>query len=713
MTMMQTDSFGELVLEKRVVAALKEMGFEEPSPIQQQAIPLLLEGRDIIGQAQTGTGKTAAFGIPIIQGIEDRRHIQALIMSPTRELAIQIAEEIAKIGFNKRIKVVPVYGGQPIERQIRALKSGVQIVIGTPGRLLDHIRRGTIKLNYVRYLVLDEADEMLDMGFVEDMEEIMASVPSERQTMLFSATMPRPILSLTKKYMRAPQIVTVSKEEITVPLIDQYYFETRDKIEGISRLLDAGIEGKSIIFCRTKRGVDDLTASLGSRGYIAEGLHGDLSQAQRDRVMKKFREGRLDILIATDVAARGLDIDNVQYVINFDIPQDPESYVHRIGRTGRAGNTGVALTFILPREFRQLKLIERIAKTRIRRRELPTTSDVLEHQREQIISRMQSLLEMGNYGNYMPVVTALSKEYELEEIAAAALKLMQEGNRALEITEEKNTISDLTDQSLANTGGRPGMVRFFLNVGRSQKITVPELVRTIAREADIPGRSIGLINIFDKFSFVEVPEQYAEKVLAVMHKNSIRGYKVNIEPAHSKGMKEILGNTEGLKNNIIAMLEQLYQLRVPPWQLVSPEIAIQMAKITGAINREVNIFLDRKGNVLSVSVGDSNTVSLPDLPGRRGSGRLSGVRCIHTHPGGNSQLSGIDLSALRSHKYDLMAAIGVNDEKPEEFVYAAGSSRERTSMDSTRFRNTAYSNRRYWKHCFCQILSVRQKNFWL
>ena len=277
-----------------------------------------------------------------------------------------------------------------------------------------------------------------------------------------------------------------------------------------------------------------MLASLGSRGYIAEGLHGDLSQAQRDRVMKKFREGRLDILIATDVAARGLDIDNVQYVINFDIPQDPESYVHRIGRTGRAGNTGVALTFILPREFRQLKLIERIAKTRIRRRELPTTSDVLEHQREQIVSRMQALLEIGNYGTYMPVVTALSKEYELEEIAAAALKLMQEGNRALEITEEKNTISDLTDQNLANTGGRPGMVRFFLNIGRSQKITVPELVRTIAREADIPGRSIGLINIFDKFSFVEVPEQYAEKVLAVMHKNSIRGYKVNIEPAHSK-----------------------------------------------------------------------------------------------------------------------------------------------------------------------------------
>ncbi|MGI6262506.1 MAG: DEAD/DEAH box helicase [Succiniclasticum sp.] len=521
-----TENFGELVLEKRVVTALKDMGFEEPSPIQLQAVPLLLEGKDIIGQAQTGTGKTAAFGIPIVQGIEDHRHIQALILSPTRELAIQVAEEIGNIGRTKHLRALPVYGGQPIERQIRALKSGVQIVIGTPGRLLDHIHRGTIKLDHVRYLVLDEADEMLDMGFIDDIEEILDHVPATRQTMLFSATMPRPILSLTKRYMRAPQMVTVNKEEITVPLIEQYYFETRDKIEGIARLLDAGIDGKMIIFCRTKRGVDDLVAALASRGYIADGLHGDLSQTQRDRVMKKFREGRLDILIATDVAARGLDIDNVQYVINYDIPQDPESYVHRIGRTGRAGNAGVALTFILPREFRQLKLIERVARTRIRRRELPTTTDVLEHQREQIISKMQSLLEMDNYADYMPIVTALSKEYELEEIAAAALKLMQEGNKALEIQEDSSTLSDLS-----HTGGRPGMVRFFLNVGRNQKVTVPDLVRTISKEAEIPARSIGLVNIFDKFSFVEVPENVAERVLAVMHKNSIRGYKVNIEPA--------------------------------------------------------------------------------------------------------------------------------------------------------------------------------------
>ena len=529
-TQTQTDTFGNLVLDKRIVNALRDMGFEEPSPIQAQAIPLALEGKDVIGQAQTGTGKTAAFGIPIVQGIEDRRHIQALVMSPTRELAIQVSEEMSKIGRTKRLRVLPVYGGQPIERQIRGLKSKVQIVIGTPGRLLDHIRRGTINLEHVRYLVLDEADEMLDMGFIDDMEEIIRNLQPERQTLLFSATMPRPILSLTKRYMRAPQLVTVSKEDITVPLIDQFYFETRDKIEGLSRLLDAGIDGKCIIFCRTKKGVDELVASLGSRGYLAEGLHGDLSQNQRDRVMRKFKEGRLDILIATDVAARGLDIDNVNYVVNYDIPQDPESYVHRIGRPGRAGNTGVAMTFILHREFRQLKIIERTAKTRIIRRELPTTLDVLEHQREQIISKMQSILEMANYDDYMPIVSSLSKEYDVEDVAAAALKLMQEGDRALEI--KKPVESPISD--LSNTGGRPGMVRFFLNIGRSQKVTVPELVKTISREAEMPARAIGLVNIFDRFSFVEVPEQFAERVLVVMRKNKIRGYRINIEPARTR-----------------------------------------------------------------------------------------------------------------------------------------------------------------------------------
>lgn len=390
MTTNVQEMFGSLLLDKKIVASLTAMGFEEPSPIQEQTIPLVLEGSDVIGQAQTGTGKTAAFGIPVVQSITDHRHIQALIMTPTRELAIQVAEEIGKIGRTSKIKALPVYGGQPIDRQIRALRSGVQIVIGTPGRLIDHINRKTIKLDHIKFLVLDEADEMLDMGFVDDMEEIMKNLPAERQTLLFSATMPRPILSLTKKYMKAPKNVTISKEELTVPLIDQYYFETKDKIEGLCRLLDAEIDGKLIIFCRTKKGVDDLAIALGSRGYMAEGLHGDLSQTQRDRVMKKFRDGTADILIATDVAARGIDIDNITHVINFDIPQDPKSYVHRIGRTGRAGNTGVAMTFITPREFRQLKLIERTTKTKITRRQLPTTANVIERQRERILDKQTS-----------------------------------------------------------------------------------------------------------------------------------------------------------------------------------------------------------------------------------------------------------------------------------------------------------------------------------
>lgn len=526
MTTTQKEMFGELLLDKKIVAALTDMGFEEPSPIQAATIPLVLEGNDVIGQAQTGTGKTAAFGIPLVQSITDHRHIQALIMTPTRELAIQVAEEVSKIGRTTRVKALPVYGGQPIERQIKALKNNVQIVIGTPGRLIDHINRKTIKLDHIKFLVLDEADEMLDMGFVDDMEEIMRNLPAERQTLLFSATMPRPILSLTKKYMKAPKNVAVSKEELTVPLIEQYYFETKDKIEGLCRLLDAEVEGKLIIFCRTKKGVDDLAIALSSRGYLVEGLHGDLSQTQRDRVMKKFREGTAEVLIATDVAARGIDIDNITHVINFDIPQDPESYVHRIGRTGRAGNTGVAMTFITPREFRQLKLIERIVNTKIQRRQLPTAANVIERQREQIISKMQTVLELNNYRDYMSIAETLLDDYSAEDIAAAAIKLMQEGNKALEAPQE-----DIIAADLQNTGGRPGMVRLFINVGRAQRISVKDIISTIAIESDIPARDIGKIDIYDKFTFVEIPEDVAEKVLGAMHRNTIRGYKINVEPA--------------------------------------------------------------------------------------------------------------------------------------------------------------------------------------
>lgn len=525
-------SFEDLHLDRKILAALKDMGFEEPSPIQKGAIPLALEGEDLIGQAQTGTGKTAAFGIPIIQKINEKdRHIRALVMSPTRELCIQVADEISKIGRTKRVRVLPVYGGQPIERQIRSLKRGIQVVIGTPGRLLDHIRRGTIDLEYVNFLVLDEADEMLDMGFVDDMENIIKNVPPERQTMLFSATMPRPILSISKKYMRAPKMVAIHKEVVTAPTIDQYYYETRDKVDGLCRILDTTDDCKMIIFCRTKKGVDELVIALATRGYEAEGLHGDLSQNQRDRVMKKFRSGQVDILVATDVAARGLDIDNITHVVNFDVPSDSESYVHRIGRTGRAGNSGVALTFITPREFRQLKLIERSIKTKILRGTLPTDASVLERQREQIVSKMQTILEQDRYQDYLPIVETLEKDYDIQDIAAAALKFMQEGAKALEEPEDEG--ESLPD-SLANTGAKPGMVRLFINIGRSSRVTVRDIVQSIAIEAEIPARSIGRISIYDKFSFVEVPMEYAEKVLGVMHRNTIRGCRVNMEPAKAR-----------------------------------------------------------------------------------------------------------------------------------------------------------------------------------
>jgi ATP-dependent RNA helicase DeaD len=366
---------------------------------------------------------------------------------------------------------------------------------------------------------------MLDMGFIDDIESIMKNLPSEKQTLLFSATMPRPIVRLAEKYMQKPKLVTVSKEDLTVPLIDQFYYETTDKLDGLCRVFDGEEIGKAIVFCRTKKGVDELVLALANRGYLAEALHGDLSQSQRDRVMKKFREGKTDILIATDVAARGLDIDNITHSINYDIPQDPESYVHRIGRTGRAGNKGTAMTFITPREFRQLKLIEKVIKTRIVRKTLPTAVSVLERQKEQIISRMFTVLEQGKYEDYRPILEELMDEYAAEDVAMASLKLMQEGNKALVVPQEEKR---------RGASREAGMVRLFMNLGKQQKITPEEVVRTIAGSADIPGNIIGLISIYDKFTFVEIPEDVADKVISSMHRGNIRGYKVNVELARPK-----------------------------------------------------------------------------------------------------------------------------------------------------------------------------------
>ena len=527
-------AFGDIKLSKQILQALSEMGFEEPSPIQKEAIPFALEEVDIIGQAQTGTGKTAAFAIPIAEKVNPKfLAVQALIVTPTRELAIQVAEEIAKVGKYRHVKPLPIYGGQPIDRQIRALRMGYQVVVGTPGRLLDHLNRGTLRLQHVKIVVLDEADEMLDMGFIEDIESILKDVPTEgRQIMLFSATMPSGIRKLAQTYMNNPRAVTVSRDELTVPLIEQVFYEARDsiKVDALCRIIDIEDIGQGIIFCRTKRGVDELVVALEARGYFADGLHGDLSQQQRDRVMKRFRDGKSELLVATDVAARGLDINNVTHVINFDIPQDPVSYVHRIGRTGRVGRKGQAITLITPKEYRQLRLIENLIKTRIRRQELPSLADISERQAENLKNQLIKLIQSNRMGSYRAIVGDLLEEYDSIDVAAAALKFAVEGANVEDGIEGK----DQGDVHFGNTGAATGMVRFFLNIGRIQQIRPQDIIRWIADESGIAGNIIGMINIYDKFTFVEIPEEYASRVQSCMHQAMIKGRRVSVEPAKAR-----------------------------------------------------------------------------------------------------------------------------------------------------------------------------------
>lgn len=432
--------FGNLEVSEEIAQAISAMGFEEPSPIQAQAIPHLLAGKDVIGQAQTGTGKTAAFGIPLIEKIVKPKYkVQGLILTPTRELAIQVSEELSKLAKFKKIKVLPIYGGQSIDLQIKALQRGVHIVVGTPGRIVDHLRRKSLILSQVKTIILDEADEMLDMGFIEDIEFVLKEIPTPRQTVLFSATMPTPIKKLAGNYMEDPQTIAVSRDTLTVPKIEQVFYQVRreNKVDTLCRILDIENVELSIIFCRTKKGVDELVENLQARGYLAEGLHGDMSQAQRNRVMKKFREGNLQNLIATDVAARGLDIDNVSHVINYDIPQDPESYVHRIGRTGRAGKSGLAITFVTSWEFKQLHLIEKVIKKRIRRKEVPTTAQLAEKQQIRIKDDIIKVIESGNLNNYKEMLEVFLDEYNLVDIAAAALKIAYGDGKEIEKKKRK------------------------------------------------------------------------------------------------------------------------------------------------------------------------------------------------------------------------------------------------------------------------------------
>lgn len=545
--MTESKRFDELVVSRPILRAVEELGYEVATPIQSLTIPLLIAGKDVIGQAQTGTGKTAAFAIPILNDLLDRREVQAIILTPTRELAIQVAGEIHKLGKFLRVKAVPIYGGQSIEHQLRALSRGVQVVVGTPGRVMDLLRRGSLRLNKIRTFVLDEADEMLDMGFIEDIEFILGQTPATRQTVLFSATMPLPMRELAKKYMRDPEYITIPKQSLTVPQIRQVYYEVseRDKVEGLCRLLDTLSPDLGLVFCRTKRIVDQLSATLKERGYSAEGLHGDLTQQQRDRVMKKFRQREIELLIATDVAARGLDVENISHVINFDIPQDPESYVHRIGRTGRAGKEGMALTLVTPREQNLRRAIEDLIKTRIRRETMPSTAETQERQRELARSYLLKAINRHELGDYRPAAAELLESHEPAELVAAALKVIVD--QAFHVVTEpafheretaSREVSSFSSRRRFNVrrGGNrseveEGMVRLFINIGRLDRVGPGDIVGAIAGEAGVPGEIIGRIEIHDRFSFVEVPEESAHQILEAMHENTIKGRPVSVEPA--------------------------------------------------------------------------------------------------------------------------------------------------------------------------------------
>ncbi|HCF70467.1 MAG TPA: DEAD/DEAH box helicase [Syntrophomonas sp.] len=419
--------FNAMNLSDSVIRATAHMGFEEATPVQEKTIPVVLNDQDVIGQARTGTGKTAAFGIPMVEKLDpDIEAIQGMVIAPTRELAIQVAEELNKIGQYKGIRSLPIYGGQEITYQIKALKKRPQIIVGTPGRLMDHLRRKTVRLQHLAMVVLDEADEMLDMGFREDIETILEQVPSQRQTLLFSATMPAAIQNLARQYMQDPVIISIKSKEMTVPDTEQYYIELQEsqKFDVLCRLLDIQSPDLAIVFGRTKRRVDEVFEALNTRGYSAEGLHGDLTQSKRDSVLHHFREGTTEILVATDVAARGLDISGVTHVYNFDIPQDPEGYVHRIGRTGRAGKPGIAMTFITPREFGQLQNIEHAIKRRLIRKPVPSLIEAIEGQQHLAVEKLMQVVEEADFSAYHKLAQELLDEHDSVTLLSAALKLL-------------------------------------------------------------------------------------------------------------------------------------------------------------------------------------------------------------------------------------------------------------------------------------------------
>lgn len=538
-------SFRDLGLSESTLEAIGKKGFEKPSPIQALCIPKLLEGdNDVIGQAQTGTGKTAAFSLPIIDRISRGNNVKAIVLAPTRELCIQVADEISSLKGEKRLRVLPIYGGTSIQHQMKKLKEGIDIVVGTPGRVQDLLNRKKLKLDSIDYFILDEADEMLNMGFLEDIENILDYTNDDKKMLFFSATMPKEILKVAKSYMKNYEVLAVKNRELTTNLTEQIYFEVNksDKFEALCRVIDVEKEFYGIIFCQTKTDVNDVTYKLAERGYDADCIHGDISQNQREKVLQKFKKQTINILVATDVAARGIDVNNLTHVINYSLPQDPESYVHRIGRTGRAGNQGTAITFVTPREYRKLSFIQKVTKTDIKKEKLPRVAEILKFKEESIIESVNQNLEMENYESYQDLAKKLlvgREESEIETMLAALLKHAMgnelEADTYNEISERRESNSrnkernnkrkdrdSFHDEKLDNS------TRLFIAKGGKDGMNIGKLVGLICAKAKIKRKAIGNVQVFEKFSFVSVPFNEAETIIKAFQTEKVNSGKQSL-----------------------------------------------------------------------------------------------------------------------------------------------------------------------------------------
>jgi ATP-dependent RNA helicase DeaD len=564
-SMDETGTFADLGLRTELLSALTALGYEEPTPIQRETIPLLIEGRDLLGQAATGTGKTAAFALPMLERLAANGRGPeplGLILVPTRELAMQVSEAVHRYGRDLGARVLPIYGGQPIGRQLQALGRGVDIVIATPGRAVDHIKRGTLPLDSIEVVVLDEADEMLDMGFAEDLDAILGATPPTRQTVLFSATMPKRIESLARRHLDNPahiQIARATAEPGEAPLVRQsaYVVPRSHKPAALGRILDVEAPTAAIVFCRTRHEVDSLTETLNGRGYRAEALHGGMNQEGRDRVMARVRSGNADLLIATDVAARGLDIDQLTHVVNYDVPSAPEAYVHRIGRVGRAGREGVAITLAEPREHRLVENIQRVTGQKIVIEKVPTIADLRNRRMELTMATLRETLLDDELDRYRTIVETLTDEFDLYEIALAAVKLSHEAAGA---DVEEVEIPDVSmrgsgDRDRFSKDGKPGKggkgkdgkpdkggkgkdgkgkdrlsssdaTRLYFPIGRSARVRPGDLVGAIAGETSLTGRDVGAIEITENFSLVEVPSSAVDEVISAIKRTTIKGQKV-------------------------------------------------------------------------------------------------------------------------------------------------------------------------------------------